>query len=323
MTNRHFNGKKLKIDWFSCSFPADKREEVIALLRPILKEPEPLKYGRHTYKESVQFPTKALVCWTEGRREALLSLNGDSCDLVPNASKVEVFKALWKLGAKCTRMDFAFDDEERIASMDQIHAAAEALNFTGFRTVDPRRPKKDGVLVGDSIYFGKAGKKGGGKVLCVYDKKIESGGEIDAIRYETRYYKAYAHEAFIRLVALSTVEAWSTAVREMIGGCIDFVSRGTETHLERMPRLSWWSALLKTIGSASLVVHRVISPLQKSWEYMKRCILPTIALVKNVVDSDGSYNFMDELEVLLEGAKINWARQGHRDLGINLVECFG
>lgn len=265
----------LKLDWLSVTFPAQNIEEVTALIGAHLGPCEPRATGRNGYRESVAWPSEAFVTWTEGRREAMLSMNGGSLDLVPVAALGKLVEDLSTFGAKGTRVDAALTDCDRIASMSQIHRAAESGKFRGFHLTEPRRPKKLGKLVGDSRTFGVTGRNGSGCYYIVYDKLLETRAkgepEIDAIRYETRFYIEKAREAFALLVdaARQSADAFRVALGGLVCGSIDFVERdGAHGHVERMGRLSWWKKITDLLGELPVQFDRVVPELPRTLFHM-------------------------------------------------------
>ena len=271
----------LKLDWLSVTFPFSRMEAVVGVVSKWLGPPSPRSGGLHSYREGLGWPSSAACCWSPGRPEAFLSLNGDSLDLVPACLQHELLNALAALDARGTRVDCALTDVDRIASMSQVHAAAESDNFTGFLITDSHRPKKRGVLIGDSRTFGRRGKEGGGAYYIVYDKLLESRAkgepEIDAIRYEVRFDGKKARAAFATLCGAADAESLAGVVGSLVGGAIDFLHRGEETHLDRMERVAWWTALVERLGALRLRVDRFVPSLPKTLFHLGRQWLGTIA----------------------------------------------
>ena len=75
--------------------------------------------------------------------------------------------------------------------------------------------KKRGAF---TVYFGNRGRAGNGCQFCIYDKAAESGGQIDAVRFEVRFYRDRAVKAFEML----DVARLSAVLDGFVGGAIDF-----------------------------------------------------------------------------------------------------
>ena len=318
----------VKLDWLTGTFPADYLEPARAILAGYLGAPERLDHGFRTYQECWRFASGALLLWSNGRREACIDLNGDSLDAVPLKWQRTLMRDLAGLGLRASRVDIALDDFGGSLRLDDVEAAAAAGNFAGFRVVKTERPQRleGGRMVDDGrgVSFGRRGKDGGGRFVQVYDKALESDGEIPSVRLELRTAKDVADEAWRLLLDAKSDGELVALMCRLVVGSIDFIERGEQVHLSRMPRLSWWQSFVDTLGRAKLVVHRCIPPLQKSWEHIKKAVLPTLALIRTVCDSQG-YDLLsvldEQLDIALE--KVHWKRQGQRALGLNLVECFG
>jgi DNA relaxase NicK len=127
----------------------------------------------------------------EGRAEAFLDLNGDTLDSIDAGRQLSWCASCRQLGGKATRCDVALSTMScRVASMDDIRAAADRGNYAGFLKHMPLREQmRDGTITGDSVTFGARGKDGSGKYMRIYDKALESGGVVDAIRYECVFSK--------------------------------------------------------------------------------------------------------------------------------------
>lgn len=321
----------VKLDWLAGTVPIEHLNVVRGFVSDYLGAAERRDYGLHTYQESWAWSCGAVLCWTEGRREAFLSLNGDAIDFVPLVRLRRLLDELHALGLRASRVDLALDDYGGQLRLEDVEAAVSAGNFAGYRVVKPERPQKlvGGRMVDDGrgVSFGRRGKDGSGRFVQIYDKDLESKGEIPAVRLELRTSKEHADELFKRLVGVRSDAELSAVMCQVLAGSIDFVERGAETHRDRMPRLLWWARLVTVLGGpVKLAVHRVVPPLERWWLYARKAVLPSLALVRSVVEGQGyTADFASLLCDLLDEAeqKIPWQKQGRRDLGLNPVVCFG
>jgi hypothetical protein len=321
-------GLTVKLDWLNVTFPAGRRDEVRELVSRHLGEAEYRPYGRQTYQESVAWPSSALLCWSEGRPEAWLSLNADSVDLVPAAELLPFLRALDELGAKGTRIDVALDDYDRRLSIDMVEAAFNAGHVVGFRLGHRQNPKRwaDGKLesTGDGFDLGARGSKGSGKFVQFYDKSLESRGAVNAIRLEVRLSLERSTLAWECLVSSCSEESFHRKLREIVGGAIDFKSKPHETHVHRRPRLGWWQDLLDVLGSAVFVVHRPKVPLQRTMEYLRNTFSRKLSLARIVCQSLG-HDLGEILDTWMDRAEpsIDWQAVGALHLGLNIPELSG
>lgn len=116
--------------------------------------------------------------------------------------------------------------------------------------------RSKGPTGGDTWYLG--GSKGDAR-MRVYDKARESGGEIDAIRWELQLRGDRAKDA----VVLLAMEARSRGGLDAVMGSViadqfvrfvDFRDRSQDKNSGRCPRLGWWSALVLDAKRARPVV---------------------------------------------------------------------
>ena len=317
------SGLTVKLDWLNVTFPATKRDAVVSLVGEYLGEPEHHAWGRHTYREHLAWPTSAALFWSDGRAEALLSLNADSIDCIPLDRQLKLLGQLEDLGAKGTKIDVALDDYERRVSIDQIEAAYMAGQVVGFRLGQRQNPRRwesrELQSVGDSFDLGRRGTNGSGKALKVYDKLLESRGTLDCIRWELRLSGERAETAFECLASSLSLASFVRKLTQYVGGCVDFKADPDETHLDRRERLPWWQKLLDVIDSARLVVHRTIPPLQKSLNYLRETWAKKLALGRVIIEGLGGDFFGWVSDVVDEGEKrIDWNRAGGLDLGLDL-----
>jgi hypothetical protein len=160
----------------------------------------------------------------------------------------------------------------------------------------------------------------------IYDKLLESCGEVDCIRWEVEFSNERAHEVGRNLSAL--VEDPTAAERfisSQIAGNIDFRIRGNETHVDRRPRLSWWSMLVARLGEARTVVSRLKNSLQASAAWIKKSVAPTLAKLHFASQQQGRDFFLSMRQMISdELSSLNPDAIDRRDLAtLDLAQAFG
>lgn len=99
----------------------------------------------------------------------------------------DLVKLLQERHCKFSRIDVCYDDYDKLFKVDYyILKRANNLIATPCRAVT----MISGGEFGSTIYFGSLKKRN--KLLRIYDKWAESGGEIDAVRYEFEYHAEMA-----------------------------------------------------------------------------------------------------------------------------------
>lgn len=315
-------------DWLNLTFPAERRDEVKALVEQNLGKCLPCNHGIHTYREAVKWELGGMLAWTDGRKECFLTFNGDSMNAFAGEKLWRFVQATEKMNAKCTRIDLAFDDYTRsLFTMDDVREAAISGNFSGFARVDMQRPtrwmthkktdQRRPQLLGDSVTFGRKGKAGSGKQVVFYDKGLESGGRLNALRIEARFFKTRAQMIFEDIADADSFDIVNRKMRRRIAGAIDFVERAHHVHLKRMTRLAWWLRVVDVLGEpVKTTVKKIVPTLQGTITYMKKAFQRAFATLAHVVDEmgmdgrsvlhkitdvmidDGTERYEDQLDIL-------------------------
>ena len=128
--------------------------------------------------------------------------------------------------------------------------------------------RSKGPKGGDTWYLG--GTSGEAR-LRVYDKSRESGGEVDAIRWELQLRGDRAKDAVVSLALEAHIKAGGDVGLRDAGGAelagymgewaaqqlvrfVDFRDRSADSNITRCPRLRWWTALVLNAEKARPVV---------------------------------------------------------------------
>jgi DNA relaxase NicK len=207
--------------------------------------------GFHGYGEHVAFGDGVKLFYQEadadgrgGRPEVILELKGSAWSRLEPCEAFDLVAGLRAFSGRCTRIDCRFDDWDKVISPSDIwERYAEPRNYKGPRT---RKIIKGGVEVdGSTVYFGRGGKSGGGRLIRIYDKGVESHGLIDAVRYEVEFSKVddCAQDAFYHVSGAGSLDEYGKRVGSMVGGSIDFHEERDRDHAKRSIRAPWWETI--------------------------------------------------------------------------------
>ena len=320
-------GFTVKIDWLSVVFPEEKREAVREEVSRYLGSCEFKPRGIHGYQKCwVWEHFGAVLTWSDGRHDALLSMNGRSVDQVHVSQQLHFLKALEEIGVRCSRLDIALDDHKRRIEPDDVEREFEAGHVVGYRLGTPHRPKRrvkgQTLVEGASFELGRRGADGSGKFLVVYDKTLESDGEIDAIRWELRFSKEAADTAFLVLSSSRDLPSLSCKLTRYVGGAVDFRSSPHLTNLSRRPRLAWWEYFVGILGAAELKVPRQRPPLQQSIEWVRRSLAPLLGKAELAIKVNGGDAVAWFLSLVREGQQRADLSRVDVD-GIDVQACMG
>jgi len=197
-------------------------------------------------------------------------------------------------GAECKRIDIAIDDHDRVVSMDDVRAASIDGNYAYVHRskIITEGPRKG--VNGETIYFGSPQSD---KVLRVYDKTIESDGEIDAIRWEAQYRDDKANKIFEKWLEFDPKDIGTHSAQFLastVTGCVSFCDRSDdEAHIERCALLPWWEKFLElTAKGVRIIVAKKKAILEDTLNWLNRQVMPGLAMVKKIF-GDGFDSYLD------------------------------
>lgn len=226
-----------------------------------------------------------------------LSVSGQVC----NATSIGCMEALCRQfsmwGCHATRFDWAIDDYDRKLSIDDWIELARLECYYGARKHDEYKSiKKGGIDCGSTIYIGRAG---GTQRLCIYDKNIESGGAINAIRMEYRFYDEKANYFFNCFLANgakdSIAQKISGACLGRIGACESKLVTGKALALLRI-----WHQLSTSIAEKiKTTFPKKPTTIENKKEWISKSVAPTLAML---LTSMGYRKFLKWLLNLVSGA---------------------
>jgi hypothetical protein len=279
------------IDWLNVVVEREQVPRVIELLNGYLgHKGERAEKGTQHYREAHRWESGALVAWTEGRKDAWVSINGGSLALMTPAQHLQVMKELVEdLGGKCSRVDCRVDVPPELLDLEWVHAAAEGEAFTGFRRYLAMRPRVSGRLEGDQANFGRRGSSGSGKMVRIYNKTLESKGRIRANRIECEFSGERAAMVGQALASSSNLESLGRKVGEYAVGQITFIDRRPDAHghIDRMGVLAWWRRILDQVGQAEVTVHRAKASLQAGLEWFAANVTKLASTGRQVLEQMG------------------------------------
>ncbi len=222
---------------------------------------------------------------------------------------------LCELGFRPTRLDAAIDDFTKSLTWSQIDEAYKAGNAHGFKNIDPRFPMHRGIYGGFSYPMGSPSSD---KISVLYDKSIESRGEIDAHRLESRFKDGWAKGAWQLITqaahASQTDESFHKTLVNLTCSAIDFYEVIDKEKVE----LTWWADWKKMVKAEGISINcgRTKSSIESTMNWHKQGgVSRTLATVEQFCSRTGA-DFAEYINDLLE-----YGRTKIRSVHLNQVDA--
>jgi len=294
--------------WLRNSFDCKDLEEVKAWVSRFFGESTLKDYGKLSYGRHYSWKSGVSLCFdldsdTEHnpgshRGRMTLDVPGKACNELTAPDLLLFMEGCQELGCNCTRIDVFWDDYNRTVSLEELRRIADKGDFSMFqissvnRTRNRTRKENDGLLY-NAVTFGRRGCKGSGKYLRVYDKNLESKGESNCIRWECEFSQEKAQKVFTWLVgACGNLDVFAMLCGSLIGGCINFVHRTGEKHIDRLDVYEWWQEIKDLLGVVSVRVAKKENTLTGTIGWVERQVSPSLALIRKAMKSEQDfYNF--------------------------------
>jgi len=207
--------------------------------------------GRKMYLQSARSHHKIILAYNyleEGYNEIVLDIPATPLMELSEECAWNLCKELDALGLECARFDFAIDDYARELKLEDIRSAYDIGSYSICRRMKMYSsgvPGEAPVITGFS--FGSRQSDGYGRL---YDKEIQSrdtDNPTDCIRFEVEFKGSKAKQLFKEYVAAATVEEALDLAAQYAVGIVDFIEK-KDAHLDRCPRLNWWSEFVNAVG---------------------------------------------------------------------------
>jgi len=315
------------IDWFQAAgeiaagdlYPLFAKIEALTGQLVQLRPGKPTLVGKE-YQNSGRSLQSVKFAWNnqdaDGKIQLLISIPGKVISAMPMLWVREMAMEVILVGLECTRLDAAIDDYGK--RLDFL-AVADALlndNKAKFRNYRFYYSDKGGISI-------RCGSPESPRSTNLYDKGIESKGEIDAYRGETRFGSKLAHDVLVGWLVIDPDKLgddWEAEsakyLAQSVVGSIDFIDRQSkpnEKNLKRIPRLDWWQEFVDLMEGEIYHTAKVFKPtLEKVVNWGINQVFRTLVCVKKALGDDAE-KWMDYqlqvAEIGLNSAHIHKSEQ--------------
>jgi len=275
---------QLSVDWFSTTLHSTEEVPVdvsqIQLATSLALGCEPGDWvetasGSYGYQQGMVGPGGARIWWgAPGRNDCHVSFPGQACQLAGQDRLVSFMRYTLVHGGKPTRCDTAIDDYGRIIEPDQV---LEMIQGPDIVTHAKKWLTQRGGAVGSKESTGATdylGAPGSRQRVRVYDKGLESGGEMDCIRWELESRK----EAAETMATALAYQSWGEVMASRLVGFVDFRDADSHSEVEKRQRLAWFQELVGLARKASAYLPKAAKTALDVIDWLDRSIGPSLAM---------------------------------------------
>jgi len=279
-------GVVVGVDWVSITFPEDLDHVLLVVSLALGCEAGDwveLENGSYGYRKGLVGPGGAKVWWdAPGRDDVHVSLPGQACGVAGEVRLRGYLRHAMAAGGVATRLDLAMDDYDRIASPGDVLRALQGPDrVTHARHYLTQQGGRVGSseLTGATVYLGAPSSR---QRLRVYDKGLESGGEMDCVRWELQSRK----EAAVTMANVLADQDWGQVMASRLVGFVDFREVAAHSEMEKRPRVSWFQELVGLVEKASAYLPKAVRTVEEAVEWLGRAVGPTLAVAMSFWKGD-------------------------------------
>ena len=233
------------------------------------------EHGYKSYQRSLTGPANSRLHFDpKSGSDFNLSLPGQACQRAGTERLRAFFSSFVNAGAKARRVDLTLDDyEKRITParfLDEIRGPNRVTHSRAVLTIAGEILGNPDT--GETVYLGAAKSA---RRLRVYDKAFESGGEIDAIRWELQERKRAAEKAAYDLAHGD----WNEVVRTRLVGFVDIRLRESAQEVEDRLRWGPYEELMEGAKRAEAYFPVVEKSIEETEEWFRVHQGPTLAML--------------------------------------------
>ena len=228
---------------------------------------------------------------TARKKEVHVILPGDWCAGLSGEQMRGLLLWVDTMG-KVSRCDLAGDDWKRQTSPRDVREAVERGEVVT-HTRSQRWVENVYSKIG-TIYFGAPTSR---QMVRVYDKGTESGGAIDAIRWELQLRDEAGQSVVSQLITGNWGDIWASRLVQLV----DFRDRSANSLVNRCPRINWFEGIVGDVEKATVYEPRPVTSAEKVDSWLHRQVAPSLAAM--MVRYGGDMEYLGEL---MTDGKVRW-----------------
>jgi len=265
----------------------------------------PLDFGSHGYQSAIAGPGGARIDYdAKGRWDFNVSLPGAACRRVGGQRMISLLRFCFEYGGKARRIDVCIDDFGHTVSPSMVMTAAQGPDIVTKvkqgRVIQGFDIHSD-ELTGQTVYFGSPTSR---RQMRVYDKNLESDGEIDSVRWEMQE----RDESAETLLGDLAYQPWQKIIPMRVVSFVDFRDYESHSEVERRERLDWFKAFVGSVERANVYLAQAVGTVRDKIDWIRRTIAPMLAVAMDYWKGDTA-----ELWDIVADGKSRW-KPRHRAL---------
>ena len=242
--------------------------------------------GRKFYACGDKWASGAVLLFEHNSSDSCcIEFDGNTLAAMSADERIDVLRSLMSLGFRVTRLDVALDFVGcGLALGVRAVDSCERGELCGAKVYSTYIERTGAGLKGHTVYLGRRGKNGSGRLTRIYDKGLERrsapAGEWE--RWETVFSDDCAIEAAALLVES---DDWVATARALSLGAHDFrrVVPG-ETAISRRPRVEWFARIVEGVAVLRVRKTEKSSPdLERVARWLRTAVAPSLAAMGDKV----------------------------------------
>jgi len=274
-----------------------------------------LDAGHNGYMRARLGPRGARIDYEPvGRIDFNVTLPGKACALAG-----EVGLRRWMLfslmhgGESATRIDVDIDDYDKAVSPGQVVIALQgpdAVTHADKGLVQIGFKVRSNEVTGATTYLGAASSR---QRMRVYDKELESKGQVPCIRWELTCRKEAAQTLMQQLAHMD----WNRVIPDRLVSFIDFREHSSSSKIELRQRCEWFHALVRHAEKAEVYLEGVPKTVHNVLAWLELSIGPSLAMARQYWGK----TYRGPLKDLMDKGQSNWKPRHTKllqDAGVSL-----
>lgn len=274
-----------RVDWFEFSVRGKQPDEIERVVGGYVAGGF-LELGRGAYGYSHQLagPAAARILFGDERPEVHVILPGKWCDAAGESGMRGLLLWVSASEGKATRIDLAIDDFGRGVLPKNVRSSI----MRGQLVTHSKDAHFTETLRGESGHTVYIGSRRSRVMLRIYDKLLQSRGEVSSVRWEL-VLRDEAAQAVQRDLATG---AWAPLFNSQLVRLVDFRDPTSSDRAARRGRMPWFESIVGNVMKAPPYMPHPVYSAEKSMQHFRRNQAPMLGAL--IASEGGAVDFIYE-----------------------------